>query len=185
MHLEIIAPTHRWTIFKTHVFRLYSHQCNYIAIHSHTVYLDWRQAELESNSRCTGKWQSSELRDILRGRACGSLEMHLEAIIEHIWRHTLRAWSNKLRDALGGGSRAYLEIHLEAVFKQIWKCNWRSWSCELGVCNHASLEMDLQAIIELVSRYTWRQWSSELRDALQDRDWEHVEMHFKAGIERI
>jgi len=49
--LEIIATTHRSTIFKTRVFSLYSHLCIYIATYLHTVYLDWLQAVLESNSR--------------------------------------------------------------------------------------------------------------------------------------
>jgi hypothetical protein len=38
------------TIFKTHVFSLYSHQCIYIATHLHRV--DWQQGVLESNLRC-------------------------------------------------------------------------------------------------------------------------------------
>jgi hypothetical protein len=58
--LEIIATTYRSTIVKTHVFRLYSHLCIYvsmylciyIATYLHTIYLDWLQAMLESNSRC-------------------------------------------------------------------------------------------------------------------------------------
>jgi hypothetical protein len=51
--LEIIATTSRSTIFKTHVFSLYSHLCIYIATHLHTVYLDWLQVVLESTSKCT------------------------------------------------------------------------------------------------------------------------------------
>jgi hypothetical protein len=61
VHLEIIATTFRTTIVKTHVFRLYFHLCNYVSVylciyiatHLHTIYLDWLQAVLESNSRCT------------------------------------------------------------------------------------------------------------------------------------
>jgi hypothetical protein len=49
---EIIATTYHSTIFKTDVFSLYSHLCIYIATHLHTVYLDWLQVVLESNSRC-------------------------------------------------------------------------------------------------------------------------------------
>jgi len=60
VRLEIIATTYRSTIVKTHVFRLYSHLCNYVSIylciyiatHLHTIYLDWLQAVLESNSSC-------------------------------------------------------------------------------------------------------------------------------------
>jgi hypothetical protein len=55
VRLEIIATTYRSTIFKTHVFSFYSHLYIYIATHLHTVYLDWLQAVVESNSRCAGK----------------------------------------------------------------------------------------------------------------------------------
>ena len=48
VRLEIIATTHRSTIFKTHLFSLYSHLCIYIATRLHPVYLDWLQAVLES-----------------------------------------------------------------------------------------------------------------------------------------
>jgi hypothetical protein len=37
--------------FKTHVFGLYSLKCICIATHLHTVYLDWLQEVLKSNSR--------------------------------------------------------------------------------------------------------------------------------------
>jgi len=46
VQLEIIATTYRSTIFKTHVFSLYSHLSVYIANHLHTIYLDWLQAVL-------------------------------------------------------------------------------------------------------------------------------------------
>jgi len=53
--LEIIATAYRSTIFKTHLFSLYSHLCIYIATHLHRVYRDWLQAVLESDLRCAGK----------------------------------------------------------------------------------------------------------------------------------
>ena len=55
VRLDIIATTYHSTIFKTHVFSLYSHLCIYIVTHLHTVYLDCLQAVLESNLRCTCK----------------------------------------------------------------------------------------------------------------------------------
>jgi len=42
-------------------------------------------------------------------------EMHLEAVIERVWRCTWRLRSSELRDALGGRDRASLEMHLEAM----------------------------------------------------------------------
>jgi len=42
-------------------------------------------------------------------------EMHLDAVIEQVWRCTGRLRSIKLRDALGGRDRASLEMNLEAT----------------------------------------------------------------------
>jgi len=42
-----------------------------------------------------------------------SLTIHLEAVIERVWKCTWRLRSTELRDALGGGDRASLEMHLE------------------------------------------------------------------------
>jgi len=58
--LEIIATIYRATIVKIDVLRLYSHLCIYVSMylciyivtHLHTIYLDWLQVVLESNSRC-------------------------------------------------------------------------------------------------------------------------------------
>jgi len=41
-------------------------------------------------------------------------QMHLEAVIERVWRCIWRARLSELRDALGGRDRASLEMHLEA-----------------------------------------------------------------------
>jgi len=84
---------HHSTIIKTHVFSLYSHLCIYIATHLHTVYQEWLQAVLNSNSRCAWNQRLSELRD------------------------TLRPWWSKFVDALRGGNWAYLEIHFEAMIE--------------------------------------------------------------------
>jgi len=45
-------------------------------------------------------------------------EMHLEAVIERVWRCTWRLRSSELRDALGGGDRVSLEMHFEAMIVQ-------------------------------------------------------------------
>ena len=66
----------------------------------------------------------SQLRDTLGGCDQASLEMHLEVVIERIWRYTLES-----RDQVN------LEIHLDG-------------------CDHASLEMHLEAVIECTWRYT-------------------------------
>ena len=63
VRLKFIAITYCSTIVKMHVLSLYSHlciyvsmyQCIYITTNLHTVYLDWLQAVLESNSR--GAWK--------------------------------------------------------------------------------------------------------------------------------
>ena len=43
-----------------------------------------------------------------------SMKMHIEAMIERVWRYVL-----------GGRNGASLEIHLEAVIEQVWRCTWR------------------------------------------------------------
>jgi hypothetical protein len=43
VRLEIITTSYCSTIFKTHIFRLYSHLGISIATHQQTVYLDWLQ----------------------------------------------------------------------------------------------------------------------------------------------
>jgi len=146
VRLEIIATTHRSTIFKTHVFSLYSHLCIYIATHLHTVYLDWLQAVLEGNSRCAWKWWLTELRHTLRGRHRASLEIHFEAVIKRVWRCTLRPWSSKFVDAIGGRDCA----NMEAVFERLWRCNLRPWSNGFGDAlwgrDRANLEMQLDSM---------------------------------------
>ena len=68
----------------------------------------------------------SLINDVLGGRDQDSWEMHLEAVIERVWRCTLRPWSwtqrstgrpllSEFGDALAGYDRAGLEKYLEAV----------------------------------------------------------------------
>jgi len=133
VRLEIISTTYHSTIFKTHVFSLYSHLSIYTATHLHIVYLDWQQAVLESNSRCAWKWGSSELRDILRGHDRAGLERHWEAMIVR----TCRPYSSMFEDTLGGHDLASLGMHLEAVIERVcrytleamikrnWTSTWR------------------------------------------------------------
>jgi hypothetical protein len=80
--------------------------------------------------------------------------MHLEAVIERVWRCTGRLRSSELRYALGGRDqvnsemhfeaeiRLNSEMHLEAKIEQLWRYIWRPRS--------SSSEMHLEAIIEQV-----------------------------------
>ena len=109
--LEIIATIHRSTIIKSHVFSLYSHLCIYIATHLRMVYLDWLQAALESNPMRTWKWWSSQLSNTLQGLDRVRLEMHLEVVIQQVWRYTWRPqWCE-----LGLFNQVSVEIQLEAA----------------------------------------------------------------------
>jgi len=77
--------------------------------------------------RCTWRPWWSEFGDALGGRDRVNSEMHLEAVIERVWRFTRRprtSWtqrctwrprSRELGDALGGRDQASLEMHLEAT----------------------------------------------------------------------
>jgi len=42
-------------------------------------------------------------------------EMHLEAVIDRVWRYTLRPRSSGFGDALGGRDRVSLDEYLESV----------------------------------------------------------------------
>jgi len=76
------------------------------------------------NLQCfTTSW-SSEFRDALQGRNPARVEIHMEAVIEWVWRCTWRPWSCEL----GGRDRASVEIHLQAVIERVWRCTWRPWS---------------------------------------------------------
>jgi len=79
----------------------------------------------------------------LGGRDRASLEIHLEAVIERVWRCTPRLWSSEVGGAHG-------------------RLGW----CELGGRNQASLEIHLEPVIEQVSRCTPRPSSSEFEGAL-------------------
>jgi len=56
----------------------------------------------------------SEFGDELGGPDGVNSEMHLEAVIERIWKCTGRPGWSELRDALGGRDRASLEMHWQA-----------------------------------------------------------------------
>ena len=49
--------------------------------------------------------------------------MHLEAVIERVWKCTGRPHSSEVGDPIGGGDRATLEMHLEAAIERGWRCN--------------------------------------------------------------
>jgi hypothetical protein len=57
----------------------------------------------------------SQFIDAPGGRNGASLETHLEAVIERIWRYPWKLQLSEFRDALGGYDRARLDKDLEAV----------------------------------------------------------------------
>jgi len=85
--------------------------------------------------------------------------MHLEAVIERVWRFIWRLRSSnsdalgvrdqvELRDTLGGCDRESLEMHLEAEIVYLRDA--------LGGCDRVSLEIHLEAMIDRDWRSTWR-----------------------------
>ena len=102
VRLEIIATTNRSTIFKTHVFSLYSHLCIYVSI------------QLPIYTR-TGCWRCLRaIRGAPENDDRMNSEIHSEAVIERVWRCNWRSRLNELRDALGGRDGVSLEMHLAA-----------------------------------------------------------------------
>jgi len=94
------------------------------------VYLDWLQAVLESNARCAWKWQSSDLRDTLRGWDWVSLEVQMEIEIEWVQRCTGKPGSSEFGDALWGRDGASFDMLWEAIIDQVCRCTLRPWSSE-------------------------------------------------------
>jgi len=186
--LDIIATTYRSTIFKTHVFSLYTHLCIYVCMYLYscpsTHHISglaagcaWEQFEVclkmmtGWTQRYTPRMWSSLSGDVLRGGMVESLVIHLEAVIHCTLRWTPRSWSTEFGDALRGCSRAIVEIHLEAVIKWVWRWTWWPWSSELG-------DMHLQAVIERDCRCSMRPWSGKVGG----RSWPSLEIQFEAMI---
>jgi len=71
--------------------------------------------------------------------------MHLEVVIERMWRHTWRPRSSELIDALRDRDRAGLEMHLEAMAVRTWRPGSRKFG-----------DRHLEAVIDRVWRCTWR-----------------------------
>jgi len=107
---------------------------------------------IEWTQRYTLMPWSSKFGDALGGGNQAYMEVHLEAVIEQVWRY-----------ALGGCDRESLEAIIERVCRYIW----RPRSSELGGRNHASLEMRLGAVIVR----TWRPWSCEFGRVLEGSRW--------------
>jgi len=133
----------------SHGFSLYSfmYHCIYIATHLHTLYLVWLQAVIlrgrdrilpvtlstsdtpvspYNRRRSLKRYSTEPVWDALRDVDRVNSEMHLEAVIERVWRCTWRPCLCKL----GGRNWASSEIHLEAVNERVWSdATWRPWSC--------------------------------------------------------
>ena len=75
--------------------------------------------------------------------------MHLEAVIDRVWRSTWRLGSYEFRDALGGRDRASSGTHLEAEISSELRDAREGRYC-------VDSEMHLEAVIKRVGRYTWR-----------------------------
>jgi len=105
---------------------------------------------------CISVHPPSLINDVLGGRDRASWEMHLEAVIERVWRGTLRPWSSEFGDAIGGRDRA----NLEAVIERVWRCTLRPWLW--------------------TQRCTGRPWLSEFGDALAGYDQARLEEYLEA-----
>jgi len=106
-----------------------------------------------------------EFGDALGGRDGVNSEMHLEGVIERVWRCTGRPWWRELRDALGGRDRASLEMNWEAEIYWTQRCTWWPWSSvfgdALGRRDGVNSEMHLEVMIDWVWRCNGRLWPSE------------------------
>jgi hypothetical protein len=74
--------------------------------------------------------------------------MHLEAVMERVWRCIWRPRSSNSLMHLEAEIKLNSEMHLEAEIEPVWRCTRRPRSC--------NSEMHLEAVIERVCRCTWR-----------------------------
>jgi hypothetical protein len=58
-------------------------------------------------------------------------EMHLEAMIDRVWRCNWKPRLSELRDTLRGRDRVSLEMHFEAVINRVYRFTGRPRSREL------------------------------------------------------
>jgi len=79
--------------------------------------------EMDTNIAIEPVWRctSSHWSCTLGVHNCASLEMHLEAVINGIWRDIWKPWSSELRDALRDPDQASLEMDWAALFEQGWR----------------------------------------------------------------
>jgi hypothetical protein len=66
--------------------------------------------------------------------------MHLEAVIEQVWRCIWRPRSSYSEMHLEAEIQLNSEMNLVAVIKRVWRCTWRLRSC--------NSEMHLEAVIK-------------------------------------
>jgi len=107
-----------------------------------------------------------------------NLEMHSEALIQRLWRCTLRHWFSDSGDALGCANWEYLGIYMDTVTKWTKRYPPRLYSSEFGDALGSHCRVNLEAVIEQVWRYTWRPWSNRFRG----RNHLAWEMHLQAII---
>ena len=67
-------------------------------------------------------------------------EMHWEAVIEEVWRCTLRLSSSEFGDPIGDRDRVNTEMHWEAEIEGVWTCTSRPRSSELRDALRAVIE---------------------------------------------
>ena len=113
--------------------------------------------------------------------------MHVEAVIDRVWRWTGRPWSSEFVDALEGRDEVNSVMHLEAMIKQIWTCTWRPWSSEfgnaLGGRDWVISKMHSEAVTQRVWRCSCMLWSSKIGGVLgggrfcwrRDGSWDSID----------
>jgi len=164
-----IIATNRSTIFKTYAFCLYSELCIYVSIKlpiytqyiwtGSTRWLSAIRGALEDDDKYVlPVAQSTSVTPVSLYTRRRSSTMYLKAVIEQVWRCTLRLWSSKFGDAIGDWDWVNSEMHWEAVIERVWRCNWRPRLSELGDAlrgrDRARLDVHLEAEIEWTQRCT-------------------------------
>jgi len=159
MCLGIIVTTYCSTIFKTHVFSLYSHLCINVSMYLYSY---------PSTQGISG---------LPVGDAGELIKMCLTMMIEWTQRYTWTPISCHQRAACRGHDRANVEITLAVVIEEILRCTRRPGLNPLRVAHGGHPCVNLEAVIGRLWRCTWWLGLKEFEDALVDHDRASLEMH--------
>jgi len=107
--------------------------------------------------------------------------MHLQAVIERVWKCTWRPWSSEFDDALGRHHQARVEEYLEAVNRRHTGCwhsihplvNSQPWECDevtLPLSSHGGMAVAVDHFGRHAKHWSYILWSTPNRGNVRKND---------------